>query len=238
MARIFITGSNDGLGFLAAERLISDGHQVYLHARNQEKADKALQQLPEAAGAFVADLADLNQVKQLASEVNNLGKLDAIIHNAGVYTTSSEQIWAVNVLAPYALTQLIQRPARIIYLSSGMHRGGGPIQSVADATRISYSDSKFLITSLLQAWARLHQDCIFSAVDPGWVPTKMGGKNAPDDLQKGFETQVWLAASNDPEAVVSGGYYFHRKRQEPHPGVYTTEDQERLMEICSEMSGL
>ncbi len=238
MARIFITGSNDGLGYLAAERLISEGHQVYLHARNQDKADATKQKLPGAAGAFVADLADLEQCKQLAKQVNELGKLDAIIHNAGVYSAPTEQIWAINVLAPYALTQWIELPSRLIYLSSSMHRGGGPLRKAKDATQISYSDSKFLLTSLTQAWARLHKDCIFTSVDPGWVPTKMGGKNAPDDLQKGFETQVWLATSDEPEALVSGGYYFHKKRQKPHPGVYNREDQERLISICKAMSGV
>ena len=71
---------------------------------------------------------------------------------------------------------------------------------------------------LAKAIARKWHGVYANAVNPGWVPTKMGGAGAPDDLQKGAETQSWLAISNDPEALVSGRYFFHRKEKELSAG--------------------
>src|SRR5215204_4853968 len=124
MARIFITGSADGLGQLAAKELIAQGHRVVLHARNEKRGEDALNKVGDAETVVTADLGSIDETKELAAKVNALGKFDAVIHNAGVYQTSSEEIFAVNTLAPYILTYLIQRPARLIYLSSGMHMQG------------------------------------------------------------------------------------------------------------------
>ena len=146
--------------------------------------------------------------KELAARVNELGKFDAVIHNAGVYQTSAEEIFNVNTLAPYVLTCLIQRPKRLIYLSSGMHlQGRSKLESFkSNTSRITCSDSKLHVLMLCKAVARRWPHVYANVVDPGWVPTKMGGRGAPDDLQKGYETQVWLAVSNDKKAQVSGRY--------------------------------
>src|SRR6185369_12493207 len=117
MARIFITGSADGLGQLAAKALIAHGDRVVLHARNETRGQQAMDQVRGAEGVVTANLANMDNTKELASKVNALGTFDAIIHNAGVYQDSPQQIFAVNTLAPYILTCLIRRPARLIYLS-------------------------------------------------------------------------------------------------------------------------
>src|SRR5919112_4553935 len=124
MARIFITGSADGLGQLAAKALIAWGHQVVLHARNEKRGQEALNKVPGAEIVVTADLGNIDETKQLASKVNALGKFDAVIHNAGVYNAPPKEIFNVNTLAPYILTCLIQRPKRLIYLSSDMHLQG------------------------------------------------------------------------------------------------------------------
>src|SRR5215218_8215514 len=124
VARVFITGSADGLGQLAAKALIAQGHRVVLHARNKTRGQQAMDQVRDAEGVVTADLAFIDDTKELASKVNALGTFDAVIHNAGVYQDSAEVILAVNTLAPYILTCLIQRPKRLIYLSSGMHMQG------------------------------------------------------------------------------------------------------------------
>src|SRR5688572_9987154 len=124
MSRIFITGSADGLGLLSAKALVSQGHKVVLHARNAQRRKEALQKVPEAETALTADLSGIEDTKKLADEVNALGEFDAVIHNAGVYQVPSKTILAVNTLAPYILTCLIQKPKRLIYLSSGMHLQG------------------------------------------------------------------------------------------------------------------
>src|SRR5215213_7612871 len=116
MARVFITGSADGLGQLTANALIEQGHQVVLHARNEKRVQEALDKVPGAESAVSADLSSIDETKDVAAKVNALGSFDVVIHNAGVYTAPAEEIFAVNTLAPYILTCLIQRPKRLIYL--------------------------------------------------------------------------------------------------------------------------
>lgn len=240
MARIFITGSADGLGQLAAKSLIAQGHQVVLHARNENRAKEALNKVPGAEAVLTADLGSIDETKQLATKVNTLGTFDAVIHNAGVYRTSAKDIFAVNTLAPYILTCLIQKPKRLIYLSSDMHAGGhSKLESFkGDISRITYSDSKLHVVMLCKAVARKWPDIYANALNPGWVPTKMGGRGAPDDLQKGYETQVWLAVSNDEKAKVSGGYFYHKKETPNNPEADDVQLQERFMDLCKQITGV
>ena len=138
------------------------------------------------------------------------------------------------MVAPYLLTALIDRPKRLVYFSSSMHRGGraslpGMDWSGGRATG-SYSDSKLYVTTLAAGVARVWPDVFSNAVDPGWVPTRMGGPGAPDDLRLGHLTQVWLATSDDPEARTTGGYWHHQRRAEPAPGVQDERFQDQLLE--------
>ena len=238
MARIFITGSTDGLGFLAARALIEEGHQLVLHARNAEKQHQTRNKIPEAEKVLIADLSSIEETKQLARDVNAMGRFDAIIHNAGVYQASSELIFAVNTLAPYLLTCLIQKPQRLIFLSSQMHMHGDPRLRNFGTGQISYSDSKLHDVILALAVARIWPDVYSNAVDPGWVPTKMGGAGAPDDLEKGFQTQVWLAVSNDPQAKVSGRYFYHKQERSCKAEAHDIDVQEKFLALCEQMCGV
>ncbi len=236
MARIFITGSADGLGQLAAKALTAQGHQVVLHARNSERARYAKQQVPKAEHVIVGDLSDIDETKNVADAANASGQFDAVIHNAGVYEAPSKEILAVNVLAPYILTCLIQKPKRLIYLSSDMHlRGRANLEHLR---RLSYSDSKLYVVMLCMAVARKWTDVYANAVGPGWVPTKMGGPGAPDDLQKGYETQVWLAVSDDSRAKVSGRYFYHRAEARYNPQASDIKLQERFLSVCIDITGI
>jgi NAD(P)-dependent dehydrogenase (short-subunit alcohol dehydrogenase family) len=240
MARIFVTGSADGLGQLSAKALIEQGHNVVLHARNAERARDAIKKNPEAKSVVTGDLSSIEQTKNLAHEVNKLGTFDTVIHNAGVYQTSAKEIFAVNTLAPYILTCLINKPKRLIYLSSGMHSQGHfkPENFKTDINHITYSDSKLHVAMLCMAVAGKWPDVYTNAVDPGWVPTKMGGRGAPDDLQKGYETQVWLAVSNDEKAKVSGRYFFHQKERHHNPEADDVLLQEKFLSLCKEITGI
>jgi len=240
MARIFITGSADGLGMLAAKKLIASGHQVVVHARNAERATQLMEKVKGSEKIVIGDLGNMEETKDLAAEVNKSGTFDAIIHNAGVYQTTPVSILTVNVLAPYILSCLINKPKRLIYLSSGMHLHGkfNPEDFNRISTRINYSDSKLHIVMLSKIIARQWNGVYANAVDPGWVPTKMGGKGAPDDLQKGFATQVWLATSNDKKATVSGRYFHHQEIQPNHPLADNTELQDSLIAKCEELTGI
>lgn len=240
MAKIFITGSADGLGQLAAKALIDLGHQVVLHARNTERGKQAMNKIPGAEDVLIADLSNIEETKTLASKVNALGRFDAVIHNAGVYRASAKEIFTVNTLAPYILTCLIQKPKRLIYLSSGMHlHGHSKLDSFkTDISRITYSDSKLHVVMLCMATARKWPAIYSNAVDPGWVPTRMGGRGAPDNLQKGYETQVWLAVSNDEKAKVGGRYFFHLKERHHNHDADDVQLQERFLNLCEEITGV
>jgi NAD(P)-dependent dehydrogenase (short-subunit alcohol dehydrogenase family) len=240
MARIFITGSADGLGQLSAKALIQEGHHVVLHARNAERGQEAIKKNPEAETILTADLSNIEETKKLAGAANGLGMFDAVIHNAGVYQTSAKEIFAVNTLAPYILTCLINKPSRLIYLSSGMHlHGQSKLENFKmGANYITYSDSKLHVLLLCMAVARKWPNVYSNAVDPGWVPTKMGGRGAPDDLKKGYGTQVWLAADNDETTKVSGHYFFHQKERHHNSEADNVLLQENFLKVCGQITGV
>ena len=240
MSRIFITGSADGLGQLSAKSLVDQGHQVVLHSRNPERGRYAKQNVPGAEHVIIGDLSDIEQTKNIAYEANALGRFDAVIHNAGVYQAPPRDIFLVNTIAPYLLTCLIQKPKRLIYLSSGMHlQGRANLDEFKKVSpRISYSDSKLHDVLLCMAVARKWPDVFANAVDPGWVPTKMGGRGAPDDLQKGYETQTWLAVSDDSPAKVSGRYIHHRIERHCNPQAGDVTQQESFLSLCRDITGI
>lgn len=219
---------------------MEQGHKVVLHARNGGRAREAVKKNPGAESCVVGDLSNLEETKELAREVNKLGTFDAVIHNAGVYRASSQDIFAVNTLAPYVLTCLLQKPKRVIYLTSGMHSHGhlNPDNFRKADSPITYSDSKLHVMMLCMAVARKWKDVYSNAVNPGWVPTKMGGRGAPDNLQKGYETQVWLAVSNDEQVKVSGHYFFHQKERHYNPEADDILLQERFLNLCEVITGI
>ncbi|AYB33534.1 SDR family NAD(P)-dependent oxidoreductase [Chryseolinea soli] len=240
MAKIFITGSADGLGQLSANALVNQGHDVVLHARNAARGREALKKVEGASHVLTGDLSSMEETKNLADQVNALGVFDAVIHNAGVYQTAAKEIFAINTIAPYLLTCLIQKPKRLVYLSSGMHlQGRANLDSFkTNINRISYSDSKLHVLMLCMAVAHEWTGVYSNAVDPGWVPTRMGGQGAPDDLEKGYETQTWLAVSDDDHAKVNGRYLYHRKEKRHNPEADDVMLRERFLKVCHEVTGI
>ena len=253
MARILITGSADGLGKMAARALVANGHKVALHARSQSRAKEALHGAPGAETAVFGDLSSISGTKHVAEQANELGLFYAVIHNAGVGYRESHriqtidelpQVFAVNSLAPYLLTCLIRKPRRLIYISSSMHRSGDP--TLKDLTwnarpwdgSSAYADSKLHNVILAFAVARKLPSVSSNALEPGWVPTKMGGPGAPDSLEEGVQTQVWLATSQEKEALVSGKYFYHQKLRNFHPAAADAAIQERYLSECARLSGV
>ncbi|HET9691810.1 MAG TPA: SDR family NAD(P)-dependent oxidoreductase [Acidimicrobiales bacterium] len=246
--KVLVTGSADGLGLLSARWLAERGHEVVLHARDDRRAAEATAAVPGATSAVVADLADLAAVQRLA---RRLDPVDTVIHNAGVgYTRPRREEGAdghelhltVNVLGPYLLTVTMPRPSRLVWLSSGMHRGGDPSLDDLEWVRrrwsgsAAYSDSKLFDVGLALAFARLWPEVTSHAVEPGWVATKMGGPGAPDDLQAGAETQAWLATTDDD--VGTGGYWYHRRRRQPLEVTTDPAWQDRLLAACAAATGV
>ncbi|WP_331712213.1 MULTISPECIES: SDR family NAD(P)-dependent oxidoreductase [Micrococcales] len=191
------------------------------------------------AVSVVGDLAHLDEVQAIAEQANRLGPIDAVIHNAGVI--DGPGLLPVNVIAPYVLTALISA-TRLVYLSSSMHHGGSADITGADwggsRKTASYSDSKLYVTTLMDTVARRRPDVLSNAVDPGWVPTRMGGPWASDDLALAHVTQAWLVTTEDREALVSGRYWHHQRTVQPHPGVRDELFQDELLAALVEYTGV
>jgi NAD(P)-dependent dehydrogenase (short-subunit alcohol dehydrogenase family) len=240
MALILVTGASTGLGLATASSLADLGHAVVLHARRPDRVQgnpivKGLH------GTVYADLSRLDEVVRLADDVNGFGSFDAVIHNAGVL--DGPDVLAVNTVAPYVLTALMHPPRRAVYLSSSMHRGGSTqlehMRFDAPARRRgSYEDSKLYVTALALAVAE-RSDVLSHAVDPGWVPTRMGGPGATDSIEAGHRTQEWLATADESEISPStGGYWYHAEPRRPHPATRDESFQRELLVRLEERTGV
>ena len=248
--RVFVTGSSDGLGLEAARQLIALGHHVILHGRNRKRADDAMAAAPGAMAAVVGDVSVIAETRALADQVNKIGLCDAVIHNVGISGRSGTEltsdglspIFAVNTLAPFVLTALIDKPRRLVYLSSSASRGVrlDPANLTLRGLNgwSAYGASKLEDFLLAFAVGRRWPDVLSNAMDPGSVPTQMGRAGAPDSVAEGAETGVWLAVSNDAAAKVSGRFLFHKREQAPNAEANDRALQDRLMTECERASGV
>lgn len=252
MSRVFITGSSAGLGLMTGQLLLEQGHGVTLHARSEERADEVRHAEPEADAVLVGDLSTLAGMRSVAEQANRAGRFDAVIHNVGIgyreprrveTEDGVEHVFATNVLAPYVLTALMTAPDRLVYLSSGMHRGGDPDLTDLQWERRrwngaqAYSDSKLFDVVLAFAVADRWPDVASNALEPGWVPTKMGGPGAPDDMEQAHLTQAWLAVDPDTSRT-TGGYFFHQRPRQTHPAAGDPDVQQGLLAACAALSGV
>jgi NAD(P)-dependent dehydrogenase (short-subunit alcohol dehydrogenase family) len=255
MARIFITGSSDGLGSMVAQRLVANGHAVVVHARNAQRAKDATNACPGAEMVVTGDLSSIAETKGIAEQVNRLGTFDCVIHNAGLYrgpvrktSDGIPALAAVNTLAPYILTALINQPKRLVFLSSELHysgstnmddvlwlqRGEGRYDGMA-----AYSASKLHNVLFAKAFARRFPEVKSNALDPGWMPTKMGGGSAPGNFDDSIASYVMLAEGEEALAKKSGRYFTPGKKEDTPQNV--TDDvgaQDKLLEACAEFSGV
>lgn len=255
MARILITGSSDGLGSMVAQKLISRGHSVVLHARNAQRGEDATAAAPGAAAVVTGDLSDMASTKSMAQQINDLGPFDCIIHNAGLYRGGFRKtsdgipaLAAVNTLAPYILTALVTKPKRLVFLSSEMHQSGSadlsdPLWAKRGESgfsdNVAYCDSKLHNVLFAKAFARRWPDVQSNSLDPGWVPTKMGGSSASGSADAAVETYVMLAEGEEESAKKTAEYFTPGKKLgSPKKATDDEERQDRLLEICSEFSGV
>jgi NAD(P)-dependent dehydrogenase (short-subunit alcohol dehydrogenase family) len=238
---------------MAGRVLAEQGHQVVLHARNEGRASDARAALPAAADVVIGDASRLKELRRMAEQLNRRGRYDAVIHNVGIGYREPRRIltedgiphvFAINVIAPYVLTALLERPKRLVYLSSGMHRTAQA--NLSDITwdkrnwagSTAYAESKLYDVLLAFAISRRWPNVLSNALEPGWVATRMGGPGAPDDINQAHLTQAWLAVSNEPAALVTGQYFYHMRPRQPNPQVYDTALQDGLLDACERLSGV
>jgi NAD(P)-dependent dehydrogenase (short-subunit alcohol dehydrogenase family) len=255
MARILITGSSDGFGLEAARQLVERKHTVYLHARNQSRADEAMKKCPGAAGVLIADLTTVAETRKLAEQANAIGVFDAVILNAGLLygpfrKTPDYGVPAmpfVNVIAPYILSCLLKQPKRLVFIASILHREGNTdLKDIFWLERgekefqdfSAYCDSKLHVVLLANAVARRFTGTSVTAVHPGYVATKLGGQGATDKLEDGVETYVMLAEGDYDQSLT--GVYFDPKKKIGEPLAVTADEdaQEVVVKACEDITGL
>jgi NAD(P)-dependent dehydrogenase (short-subunit alcohol dehydrogenase family) len=220
MARVFITGSTDGLGRAAAQSLLDDGHEVVLHARSTERASTLADLASQAAGVVIGDLRSAAEIRRVAEQVNAIGRMNAVIHNAGIYRAPRRGstpeghagILAVNTLAPFMLTALIERPERLVYLSSGLHRGGEGSLRDLDWTERPWNAARAYAESKLHVVALA--------------------------IHTGQRTQSWLAVSTEPAAMVTGRYWHHMKPELPADEAMNVAFRDKMVARLQELTGV
>lgn len=250
MARVLVTGSAQGIGAETARQLIAQGHDVVLHARNSARAAAAREAVSGQADVVIGELTSVAQTTHLAAAAAATGPFDAIIHNAGIgggapqrvlTEDGLEQIFQVNVVAPYVLSALIPLAPRMVYLTSGLESDGVWVpEDLQWASRQwhgmqAYSDSKMHVSMLAFELASRNPELAINVVDPGWIKTQMGGPNAVDEVETGAATQVWLATSADPAATGTGRYWKHLAELTPNP---VTQDPAARAVLLAELERL
>jgi NAD(P)-dependent dehydrogenase (short-subunit alcohol dehydrogenase family) len=242
--RIFITGSSDGLGSLAAKALVQRGHNVTLHARNAKRAEDAKKACPGADGVLIADLSSTEATKGLAKDLNEQGPWDAIFHNAGVMHVSPSSkgpeglpiLFTTNTLAAYTLSCLVQPlPKHLVFLSSALHNNGDP--TLRDIKAANYDDSKMHNTMLAFYFARqpAFKNTVVSSLDPGWVLIGLGRPGGTDDIDAAIENYVELA---EGRLQGSGKHWYHSGERSNHEACSDERTQERLVKELEEISGV
>ena len=223
--KILITGATDGLGYLAAKKLIRLGHQVIIHGRSSEKLDHAKVKL-QPAGSLHCDLSDLDAVHRMAAALPT--DLDVLINNAGIFRTTDpitaagmDVRFVVNTLAPLQLTLAamanMHSQCRIINLSSAAQAPVN-LDALAGTQHLddefqAYAQSKLALTQWTRHLAQ-QTDILMCSVNPAsLLATKMVSEGfglAGSDPNKGRDILVRAALSESfaQHLGVQPGAYF------------------------------
>lgn len=251
--RVLITGSSDGIGQAGARLLADQGHKVFLHARNESRAKDAQDGVPNASGVLIGDISTIAGAKAFADEAKKAGPWDAVIHNAGLgpgaparkTSDGFQSTFAVNSLAPYILTCLMDKPKRLLYLSSQLHYSGSDnFKDITWSERrwssgSAYNDSKLHDTMFANYVSRHWKDVQSCALDPGWIATKMGGRSAPGQVNTPGKA-IFEYASGKSSVVgdKSGAYFTPQGAKSPHKAAMSEAKQDEFVKICEELSGV
>jgi NAD(P)-dependent dehydrogenase (short-subunit alcohol dehydrogenase family) len=207
MTTTLITGANKGLGYETARRLIAEGHDVWVGARDEARGRVAAEEL---GARFVA--LDVTDDASVAAAVETVGSLDVLVNNAGisggmvpvpeVTPDVVERVFATNVVGIVRVTQafvpLLERSANpvIVNVSSGM----GSLAVTTDPQRLestivglAYPTSKSAVNMLTTQYAKALPGMRVNAVDPGYTGTDFNEHRGTQTVQEGVEAIVAMA---------------------------------------------
>lgn len=272
-----VTGITSGIGLATALGLARAGAHVILVGRDRDRVEAARQTIARETGSerlevLLADLAVQADVRRLAEEVaRRHERLDVLLNNAGAIRRSRElspdgieMTWAVNVLAPFLLTDLLSdvlragAPSRIVNVSSGAHLQAtidlGDLQFEHRRYRMmeAYGQSKLALTVLTNELAQRLAGTGITAnsLHPGFIGSNFGSQIGPvvgalwrlvrpvlPSPEKGARTSIYLATS--PEvAGVTGKYFDSCRPRDPNPLAENAEARRRLWDAAAAMTGL
>ena len=212
-----VTGTSRGIGAEIARQLATDhGFMVFAGARDPDDVEEVDGIVPLELD--VTDQAEVDEAQErIGSEV---GHLDALINNAGVYgdpvgaadydLERAHEVLEVNTFGPWRLIEaflpLLRRSdaPRIVNVSSG----AGQLSDM-NGGRGAYRVSKAALNALTRTLAWDERDIKVNVMCPGWVRTDMGGSGATRSIEEGAETAVWLATL--PDDGPTGGFFRDRK---------------------------
>lgn len=250
---ILITGSTDGIGLETARKLVHWGHHVLLHGRNPAKLEAAVTALPGAGRveSYLADLSDISSVESLAKAVAEKHiKLDVLINNAGVYTTTDpvtkdglDVRFVVNTVAPYLLTRrllpLLGSSGRVINLSSAAQSTVDPNALVGPSNLsdgAAYAQSKLALTmwSRSLALALKEEGPAIIAVNPGSLLGSKMVKQAfgMEGKDMAIGADILTRAALGEEFKAASGLYFDNDEgrfASPHPDALDEQKSEALV---------
>jgi NAD(P)-dependent dehydrogenase (short-subunit alcohol dehydrogenase family) len=253
MATVLITGSSTGIGQAAAVALAESGHDVVLHARNEQRAEEALAAVPRAAGVVTADLASFQETRTMAAQAEKFGRFDTVVLNAGLglkhaterqlTVDGNELMFHVNTLSAYLLTALLEDPQRLIFVSSAV--AGDGILDLDDPSFArrpftgwqAYQDTKLHLILMALGVGRRRPEVQSLAFDPGWVSTQMtlrNGDSAPLDPAHAGERLARLATA---DAVPPDSWDTERAWR-PGPREQSQENQDGLLALCARLTGV
>jgi NAD(P)-dependent dehydrogenase (short-subunit alcohol dehydrogenase family) len=216
-----VTGGNKGIGFAICQGLLQAGFEVILAARSLDKAKQAIEQLQSAqVHPLVLDVSDDNAIHQAVRSLQqDVGQLDVLINNAGIYPDKDVNILTIErtllaqamqtntfgaIRTAQAFLPLLEKAAaaRIINVSSGYGALDGLSANVP-----SYCLSKLALNgaTIMLAEALQPKGIAVYAMCPGWVRTDMGGASATRSPEQGADTAIWLATEASPD--LSGKFF-------------------------------